>query len=150
MAPERVGGRRGDHHSDIYSLGAILYELTTGHRPFEGDNVYVIMNARTSGDPVAPRKLIPALSPAIEEIILHAPARDPSDRYPTAGDMAAELADYGQVTLTGRHQHLVVPRTAPSEGWAMRGILIGAIVVIVQLLGFGLLFWYFSKVRGHH
>jgi len=150
MAPEQVSGRRGDHRSDIYSLGAILYELTTGHRPFEGDNVYVVMNARTSGDPAAPRKVNAELTPAIEEIMLHALSRDPADRYATAEAMAAELTNYNSVILTGRHRNLVVPRVDPSEGWVMRGVLIGAIVVIVQLLGFGLLFWYFTKAhRGH-
>ena len=54
MAPEQVKGRRGDERTDIYSLGAILYEMTTGSAPFEGESPYVIMNARLSGDPVAP------------------------------------------------------------------------------------------------
>ena len=150
MAPEQVGGKRGDHRSDIYSLGAILYEMVTGRRLFEGDNAYVVMNARTSGDPVAPRQLHPELSPQIEEIILHALAREPDERFESAAAMAAELADYGKVTLTGRHKRLVAPRLDDSEGWAMRGVLIGALVIIVQLLLFGGLFWYFTRQhRGH-
>ena len=59
MAPEQVRGSRGDQRTDIYSLGAILYEMATGEPPFGGDSAYVIMNARVTGDPVAPRKAEP-------------------------------------------------------------------------------------------
>ncbi len=82
MAPEQVRGSRGDQRTDIYSLGAILYEMVTGEPPFGGDSAYVIMNARVTGDPVAPRKLNPKLTPVLEEIILHAMERDPKRRYP--------------------------------------------------------------------
>ena len=82
MAPEQVRGSRGDQRTDIYSLGAILYEMVTGEPPFGGDSAYVIMNARVTGDPVAPRKVNPKLTPVLEEIILHAMERDPKRRYP--------------------------------------------------------------------
>src|SRR5256885_4721644 len=85
MAPEQVKGQRGDERTDIYSLGAMLYEMLTGHVPFEGSNAFAVMNARLVGDPVAPRAHNPAIRPQVEEIVLHAMARSPSDRYASAG-----------------------------------------------------------------
>src|SRR5690242_12355661 len=82
MAPEQVKGQRGDERTDIYSIGAILYEMVTGRVPFQGENAYAVMNARLVGDPAAPRTYREDLSPQVEEIILHAMARAPADRYP--------------------------------------------------------------------
>ena len=89
MAPEQVKGRRGDSRTDIYSLGAMLYEMTTGHVPFEGPNPFIVMNSRLTGDPMAPRKRNPEIPPEIEEIILHAMEREPQRRYATAAEMKA-------------------------------------------------------------
>ncbi len=59
MAPEQVRSKGLDERTDIYSLGAVLYEMLTGVVPFQNENPWVAMNARVTGDPVAPRKLIP-------------------------------------------------------------------------------------------
>ena len=106
MAPEQVKGKRGDERTDIYSLGAMLYEMSTGSPPFEGTSPYMIMNARLAGDPKAPRKLNPEIPPQLEEIILHAMERDPKDRYPKAAEMKAELEAPEKVQLTGRCDRL--------------------------------------------
>jgi eukaryotic-like serine/threonine-protein kinase len=79
MAPEQVKGLRGDVRTDIYSLGAILYEMLTGEVAFSGDNVYAAMRSKLREDPTPPRRLRPEISPALEEIVLHALERDPRD-----------------------------------------------------------------------
>ncbi len=137
MAPEQVKGKRGDERTDIYSLGAMLYEMVVGVTPFEGENqnLFVVMNARVTGDPVAPRKRNSQVSPQLEEIILHAMEREPGKRYLTAKAMKAELDNPGAVQLTGRCDRLQAP--APWERGGKKGLWIGlavAVPVIVFLM----------------
>jgi serine/threonine protein kinase len=119
--------------------------MTTGFPPYDGDNPYVIMNARLTGDPAPPRKRNPELSPEIEEIILHALERNPSKRLPSAAFMKAELNNYSQVSLTGRFKRL-----RPPQLWKVRVPLLPKIaaLVVIQIAVFVLLFWWFSH-RSH-
>ena len=142
MAPEQVKGKRGDARTDIYSLGAILYEMVTGSAPFEGANPFIIMNSRLSGDPVAPRKKNDKISPQVEEIILHAMARNPQDRYATALEMKNELDHPEKVQLTGRCDRLVVPD--PVSGNMKRYRLVAICVLIPVLVFVGV--WFFKHV----
>ncbi len=136
MAPEQVKGKRGDERTDIYSLGAILYEMVVGVAPFEGENEnpFVIMNARVTGDPVAPRKRNPKVSPQIEEIILHAMEREPGKRYQTAAAMKKDLDNPGGVQLTGRCDRLQTPDTGQRRWKKILLIALGVSVPLAILL----------------
>jgi serine/threonine-protein kinase len=144
MAPEQVKGKRGDERTDIYSLGAMLYEMVAGATPFESENenLFVIMNARVTGDPVAPRKRNPTVSLQVEEIILHAMERDPDKRYQTAKAMKAELDNPVSVQLTGRCDRLQAPSALTRGGTKVRWIVVA---VAVFLLILGLLLWLIIK-----
>jgi serine/threonine-protein kinase len=147
MAPEQVKGKRGDARTDIYSLGVMLYEMVAGALPFEGTNPYAIMHARFVGDPIAPRKWNPELSPQLEEIILHAMERQPYDRYPSAAAMKAELDAPDTVPLTGRCDRLR-PQVRWVRHWhAARWIVLAILTPIVI---FGLMYFLtHNPWRGH-
>jgi serine/threonine protein phosphatase PrpC len=139
MAPEQVKGKRGDERTDIYSLGAVLYEITTGSVPFEGPNPFVVMNSRITGDPVAPRKVNPKISEELEEIILHAMEREPHKRFPSAAAMKAELDDLESVKITHRNRHLESPRVWKARWQGSRLVVLSAALPIL-LFGGALVF----------
>ncbi len=147
MAPEQVRGKRGDGRTDLYCLGAILYEMATGRTPFEGQNTYMVMNARLTGDPVAPRKVRPELPPQIEEIILHAMERDPANRYPNAPAMKSDLDNPDRVILTGRCDRLQAP-----QAWRGRWSVLRWVVAIPVLLlaAFGLMALVYLLIKASH
>jgi serine/threonine-protein kinase len=136
MAPEQVKGRRGDQRTDIYSVGAILYEMLTGQTPFTGDNPFLIMNSRLSGDPEAPRSINPHISPQVEEIVLHAMARVPAERYATAREFKADLDNPNGVQITGRAERLVKPNVAKTQWAARRMYILAALIPIAIFLFF--------------
>ncbi len=94
------------------------------------------MNARVTGDPVAPRKRNPNVSPQVEEIMLHAMERDPGKRYQSASAMKAELDNPAAVQLTGRCDRLQTP-TPWKRGW--KKWLLIALAVTVPVVIFILL-----------
>ena len=138
MAPEQVKGRRGDHRTDIYSAGAILYELVTGHTPFEGQNPFLLMQARITGDPEAPTNFNPDITPSLEEIILHAMEREPRNRFNSAREMREELLNQDRVIITGRVDRLQKPKPWKSKwrsiGFYIAMALIPVLVVIIIFL----------------
>jgi serine/threonine-protein kinase len=148
IAPEQIKRQRGRTSADIYSLGAMLYEMLTGQPPFTGDDPFVIMNARMTGDPVAPRQLNPRLTPPTEEIVLRALRRRPSDRYPTAAALKADLDAPARVKVTGLC-HRLKPSTPWKRGLRMtRYIALTCVVPIASLVAaFFVLTHYFAH---HH
>jgi serine/threonine protein kinase len=93
MSPEQTQARRGlvDHRTDIYSLGATLYELLTLRPAFDGEDRHELLLNIASAEPRPPRALDPAVPAELETIVLKAMARTPAERYATAQDMADDL-----------------------------------------------------------
>jgi eukaryotic-like serine/threonine-protein kinase len=106
MAPERLLGVRDDPRSDIFSLGVLLYFFTTGMRPFGESETMGGMRRRLWRDPVPPRKLRADYPPWLQEIVLRCLEIEPVWRYPTASQLAFDLANPDQVKLTARSERL--------------------------------------------
>ena len=146
MAPERVNGKRGDARTDIYSLGAILYEMLTGVIAFNHKDTLEIMNARVTGDPERLRRLNPKISPQAEEIVLKAMERDPDKRHPTATALKAALEEPAKVELTGRCDRLEPSTPFKRALRKARAIVLwGVVPVAIQVLLFFLLWHHLKK-----
>jgi eukaryotic-like serine/threonine-protein kinase len=94
MSPEQVAGAAVDHRTDVYSLGATLYELLTLHPAFPGTDPHDVLRRIASEEPPAPRALAPAVPRDLETVVLKAMAKEPVERYATAREFAADLARF--------------------------------------------------------
>jgi beta-lactam-binding protein with PASTA domain/predicted Ser/Thr protein kinase len=94
FSPEQARGAVVDPRSDLYSLGCVLYELTTGRPPFQGESAMAIAYKHVQENPVPPRQLDPELPETLEAITLKCLAKNPDNRYPTAADLRADLRRY--------------------------------------------------------
>jgi len=121
-SPEQASGALVDARSDLFSLGAVLYEMVTRQAPFRATSPASLSRAIVEVDPIAPRQLNPAVPVALERIILKALRKDSALRYQHAFDLRADLK--------------AVPHLA---GWRQRPVVIGAGVVGLLIAG---AFWY--------
>jgi TolB-like protein len=114
MSPEQLRGLKLDGRSDLFALGAVLYEAATGRRAFPATELAAIVEQVTSLDPVPPRVLVPSLPAALEAIVLRALAKEPGRRFASAVEMAAALRQLASGT-TARETQPRAASAAPSS-----------------------------------
>ncbi len=95
MSPEQARGEEVDVRTDLFSLGAVLYEMATGQRAFNGKSVAVVFDAVLNRDPDSPTHLNPELHAGLEAVILKALRKDRKERYQSAAEMLSDLRAIG-------------------------------------------------------
>ncbi len=150
ISPEQAQGQPVDGRSDIYSLGAVLYETLTGRPPFTGDSSVAIAYKQVNENPIPPSRVNADVPPALDAVVMRSLAKNPANRYQTADEFRADLerARQGQQVLAtpllpvgaeatqviNRPQTAVLPPQDPPPGSGKRvwlGVLIGILAVAV-------------------
>jgi serine/threonine protein kinase len=133
MAPEQARGHNPEVGPavDVYSLGAILYEMLTGRPPFQADNVFDLLQLATNSPPTPPRQLRPEIPRALEAICLKCLEKDPYKRYHTAQALADDLRRF----LNGDATRALPPsRLARLWTWYLRYPIPASLLLIVALV----------------
>jgi serine/threonine-protein kinase len=102
MAPEQLRGKPTDARTDIYAIGTVFYEMTTGRRPFRNKIATALAADIQTQTPVPPRQLNPEISRGLEEVILRCLEKDPQNRYQSARDLRIVLEQLSSVTQEER------------------------------------------------
>jgi len=141
MSPEQATGKTVDGRSDLYSLGVILYELTVGKRPFQGENIAVIFQAITQNTPTAPAVIDPTVPQNLSDLIMKSLMKTPEERFQSGKEMGDAIS-----------AHLTKERTEflpqqPVEGRQRRTGLFIFIVFIVACMAGGLYFYTSSGIK---
>jgi len=135
MSPEQVKGKELDARTDLFSFGAVLYEMCTGTLPFRGDTSALIFNAILERPPVPPVRINPDVPHKLEEVINKAIEKDCRLRYQHASDIRTDLQRLKRDTESGKS----VASGAGISRWSRRTILISAIALasVVALIAVG-------------
>jgi serine/threonine-protein kinase len=148
MAPEQINKKPNDERTDLYSLGLMLYEMLTGKLPCLNEDPWVMAQLRANGDPEALRKLNPAISPAAEEIVLHAMQRNPAARHASIAALQQELDAPERIQITNLCDRLQAPR--PTLSLEAKQMVNGIIWSIGFLLFLVLMFFFLRNHLGRH
>jgi Tol biopolymer transport system component len=128
MAPEQVEGKEADARSDIFSLGAVLYEMVTGKRAFDGKTAASVMAAILEREPAPISSLQPLTPPALESLVKTCLAKDPDERWQTAHDVKLQLR---QIAEGGSQTALAAAIAPPRKRGNMLPWVVAAALGIV-------------------
>jgi serine/threonine protein kinase/Tol biopolymer transport system component len=134
MSPEQAEGKKADPRSDVFSFGAVLYEMVTGRMAFRGDSAAATLAAVLEHEPPAPRELVPRLPPDLEKLVQRCLRKDPARRCQSMGDVALDLDEIAASLDSGRTR----PRSKGAVRRVLRVLGGAALLVLVGLLAWRL------------
>ena len=142
MSPEQVRGKAADARSDIFSFGAILYEMLSGKRAFHGDSAADTMSAILKDDPPDLTETNRNISPALERIVRHCLEKNPAERFQSARDVAFNLEALSDISSTTRAGVRAIPEEPAKRRWLLP--VVGGLMVLASWIGI-----YLFAHRGH-
>jgi serine/threonine protein kinase len=145
MSPEQLKGERGMAGSDIYAVGVMLYEMLCGQTPFEGENIFAIMNQHVSQDPPSILLRNPQISPALATVVMRAIRRDQEKRYRSMSNFLHDLRNLEEVKPV--HYEPEAPRLNRTGRIAITVTLL-TIVIFLLIIALGFLVQ-FAHSAGH-
>ena len=137
MAPEQIDGREADVRTDIFAFGLVLYEMVAGTRAFSGNTYASLLSSILKDEPRAVCELQPLTPPLLEHIITRCLAKDPDERWQSAGDVAHELQWISQAGARDRGTGRPVPpvrpraRAASAIGMGLMGLAVGSAATLI-------------------
>lgn len=142
MAPEQLEGLEADSRTDIFALGAVLYEMATGVRAFAGSSKTSLIAAIVSQDPKPLAQIVPLTPPAFEHLTARCLAKSPDDRWQSAHDIAEQLR---WISETGSQTGMPAQSATPNRSrrlltWSLMALLAAALATAG---------WFASQARGH-
>jgi serine/threonine protein kinase/Tfp pilus assembly protein PilF len=136
MSPEQALGKELDGRSDLYSFGAVLYEMATGALPFRGDTSAAIFDSILHKNPVPPARLNPELPPKLEDIINKSLEKDRALRYQSAGELRADLQRLKRDTDSSRSAIVAAAEPERRKPWALVAVLAALLVAAIAAGGY--------------
>jgi serine/threonine protein kinase/Tol biopolymer transport system component len=137
MSPEQVRGREVDQRTDIFSFGAILFEMLTGLRAFRKDSAVETMNAILKDEPPEAEETGRKISPALDRIVRHCLEKNPESRFHSAGDVAFDLEALSGSTSSSSVGKLSAARRPALVRWLAAGVVVAALLAAAYFAGRG-------------